>query len=40
MGNVEELITPLLSAEWELTDACLTVAQSTSLLSVPEDWRL
>ena len=33
---MEELTTPLRIAKWELTNARGTVAQSTSLLPVPE----
>jgi len=33
---VEELTTPLRIAKWELTNACGTVAQSTSLLPILE----
>jgi len=37
---VEELTTTHLSTEWELTNARGTIAQSTSLLPVPEGQQL
>jgi len=37
---LEELTTTLQIAKWELTNAYGAVAQSTSSLPVPENWRL
>lgn len=36
-GKCGRTTTPLLSAEWELTNACGVVQWNTSMLPVPED---
>jgi len=37
LGNLEKLTTPLLNVECEPMNACVVVAWSTPLLTIPED---